>query len=349
MQKRIEVIDALRAVTLLGILLTHTAQLFCFSNMYNEQVQMYMENNSLVHYILLLFSGKCKIIFSILFGLSFYFLLRNPNYSNYKYVWRCILLIGFGLLNKLFYTTEILMWYGLCGILLLPFRHIKSKIILYFSLFIYLLFLFLRTVNMEFMSFERDFYVRYSTNSSLIDIISYPIYLSILDYLDIVFPKGLLETVSYFLLGYYWGKSGIILSLNRYITVWTVIVFGGIFAFTTFIYHQSFDLVWYSLKSLAGALSYSITFIYLYLKFKIKLRGLECYGKMGLTNYTLQNVFGVVLSVLLFLPYNFSFSSILLFMLFIYLLQLIFSYYWLIYNKYGPLESFWRRITNIVN
>ena len=41
MQKRIDVIDALRAVTLLGILLTHTAQLFCFSNMYNEQVQMY--------------------------------------------------------------------------------------------------------------------------------------------------------------------------------------------------------------------------------------------------------------------------------------------------------------------
>lgn len=30
MQNRIEVIDALRAVTLLGILLTHTAQFFVF-------------------------------------------------------------------------------------------------------------------------------------------------------------------------------------------------------------------------------------------------------------------------------------------------------------------------------
>lgn len=349
MQKRIEVIDALRAVTLLGILLTHTAQLFCFSNMYNEQLQIYMENNLLVHYILLLLSGKCKIIFCILFGLSFYFLLKNPNYSNKKYVWRCILLIGLGLLNKLFYTTEILMWYGLCGILILPFRHIKTKTILYFSLFIYLLFLFFRTVNMEFLSFERDFYVRYNMNSSMIDIISYPIYSSVLDYLDIVFPKGILETVSYFLLGYYIGKSGIILSLNRYITVWTVIVFGSIYTFTTFIYHQSFDLVWYSLKSLAGALSYSITFIYLYLKFNIRLRGLECYGKMGLTNYTLQNVMGVIISLLIFIPYNYSFGLILFCMFIFYTLQLIFSYFWLKYNKYGPMEGLWRNITNKVN
>lgn len=349
MQKRIDVIDALRAVTLLGILLTHTAQLFCFSNMYNEQVQMYMENNSLVHYILLLFSGKCKIIFSILFGLSFYFLLRNPNYSNYKYVWRCILLIGFGLFNKLFYTTEILMWYGLCGILILPFRHIKSKTILYFSLFIYLLFLFLRTVNIEFMSFERDFYIRYNMNSSMIDIILYPIYSSVLDYMDIVFPNGILETVSFFLLGYYIGKSEIILSLNHYINLWTVIVFGGIYALTTFIYHQSFDLLWYNLKSLAGALSYSITFIYIYLKLEIRLRGLECYGKMGLTNYTLQNIIGVVTSFLIFIPYNYSFELILFCVFIYYTLQLIFSFLWLKYNKYGPMEYVWRHITNLIN
>lgn len=348
MQKRIEVIDALRAITLLGILLTHTAQLFCFSNIYNEQLQMYMDNNLLVHYILLLLSGKCRIIFCILFGLSFYFLLKNPNYSNEKYVWRCILLIGFGLLNKLFYTTEILMWYGLCGILIIPFRHIKAKTILYYSLFIYLLFLFFRTVNMDFLSFERDFYVRYNMNSSLIDIISYPIYSSVLDYIDIVYPKGILETVSYFLLGYYIGKSGIILSLNHYITVLTVIVFGGIYAFTTFIYHQSFDLVWYSLKSLAGALSYSITFIFLFLKFKIRLRGLECYGKMGLTNYTLQNVIGVIISLLIFIPYNYSFGLILFCMFTFYTLQLIFSYFWLKYNKYGPMEGLWRNITNKV-
>lgn len=77
MQKRIDVIDALRAVTLLGILLTHTAQLFCFSNMYNEQVQMYMENNSLVHYILLLFSGKCKIIFFYFIWIKFLFFIEK--------------------------------------------------------------------------------------------------------------------------------------------------------------------------------------------------------------------------------------------------------------------------------
>lgn len=349
MQNRIEVIDALRAVTLLGILLTHTAQFFCFSNPYNEQIYLNMESNMLVHYLLLLFSGKCRIIFCILFGLSFYFLLRNPLYSNKKYFWRCILLIAFGLLNKLFYTTEILMWYGICGVLILPFRHLRAKRILLLSAILYLCFLIFRTVNFDYLFPDRDLYTRYMMNQSLIDIISYPIQSSILDYLSIVIPKGLLETISYFLFGYYIGKSEIILSLERYISTKLVIISFVLFIVSTFLYHQSFGLVLYSVNSLIGALTYSICFIYLYIKLKVHFSALERYGKMGLSNYTFQNVCGVIFCVLIFIPYGFSFDSVLICMLVFYSIQMILSFVWLKYNKYGPLEGLWRSITNLVN
>ena len=208
-QQRIGVIDALRAITLLGILLTHTAQMFCFDNEYNELT--YLESSSIFHYILVLLSGKCKTIFCILFGVSFYFLLRNPNYSNRKFIWRCIILICFGLINKVFYTTEILMWYGLCGIILVFFRNIGYKKIIYSSICLYLIFIICKVYSFRIIEIpERDFYIRYLTDKSIIELMTYPLFDSILDYLYIMFPLGLLETVSLFLLGYYIGQAGYI-------------------------------------------------------------------------------------------------------------------------------------------
>ena len=349
MQNRIEVIDALRAVTLLGILLTHTAQLFCFSNPYNEQIYLNMESNMLAHYLLLLFSGKCRIIFCILFGLSFYFLLRNPLYSNKKYFWRCVILMGFGVLNKFFFSIEILIWYGLCGVLLIPFRNFKTKNILFLSIIFYIIFLIFREANFDYIFPERNFYIRYLENTSLFDIISYPILSSILDYFAIVFPKRLFGTISLFLFGYYLGKSGFVSSLDRYITTKLVVVSLVLFVISTCLYHQSFGLILYSINSLIGAITYSSCFIYLYNRINIHFSALERYGRMGLTNYTLQNVCGVILCVLIFIPYGFSFDSVLICMLVFYSIQMILSFVWLKYNKYGPLEGLWRSFTNLVN
>ena len=107
--KRITSIDALRAFTLLGILLVHATNGFglsyngCFSTLdvlLNKGVKLFLV-------------GKCNSIFAILFGVSFYLILRNPNNSSSKFVWRCVLLVFIGLINKAFYSFDALMWYGI--------------------------------------------------------------------------------------------------------------------------------------------------------------------------------------------------------------------------------------------
>lgn len=93
-------IDALRAFALFGILMVHTWQRFAFEEMEIEPgvdfvVEMIIRN---------LFISKSNTIFSLLFGCSFWFMLRNPAYSSLRFVWRCVLLAAIGLISKLFYT-----------------------------------------------------------------------------------------------------------------------------------------------------------------------------------------------------------------------------------------------------
>lgn len=349
-QPRIFVIDALRAMVLLGILLTHTAQLFCFDNEYNDLGYLDLGNTAIYHYILVLLSGKCKTIFCILFGISFYFILKNPNYSSKKFVWRCIILICFGLLNKIFYTTEILMWYGLCGILLVPFRYLSHKKIVYTFICFYSLFIICKFFTIDILKLpERDFYIRYIANNSLINITTYPLQSSILDYLYIMIPYGLIETLSLFLLGYYMGIAGYVNNLRKYVTAKFTMGIGVCYIITTVVYHQSFAPYLFSLNSLVGALAYSVFFIYLYNKINIRLYPLESYGKMGLTNYTLQNICGVIFMAQIFIPKEISANKIMMYMLFFYILQMIFSSLWMTHYKYGPLEGLWRKIMNLIN
>ena len=110
---RIESVDALRSVVLFGILLVHVNGGFGFAF---DASSFTMCDNILRSAIYFLLSNRCAPIFSMLFGVSFYLILRNPFYSSSKFIWRCLLLIGIGLFNKLFYTYDALMWYGLWGI-----------------------------------------------------------------------------------------------------------------------------------------------------------------------------------------------------------------------------------------
>ena len=96
---RITSIDALRAFALFGILLVHVRHGF------NADVLGTMNttfDSILGNAILALLHGKCALIFEILFGISFYLILRKPNYPSSKFVWRCILLFLLGCINRFF-------------------------------------------------------------------------------------------------------------------------------------------------------------------------------------------------------------------------------------------------------
>ncbi|WP_028297970.1 DUF418 domain-containing protein [Olivibacter sitiensis] len=72
------------------------------------------------------------------------------------------------------------------------------------------------------------------------------------------------------------------------------------------------------------------------------------YGRMGLTNYEVQSVIGGLLfSMWAFGPVfgNWGPTEVFALGIAVYILQLIYSRYWLRYFLYGPLEWFWRSAT----
>lgn len=126
--KRIIYIDMLRAFALLGILFVHVAQLY---NFYNPAVDLGYYSSLDEHLrrgLLAVFEDRCRTIFCILFGSSFYLIMRNPNYTTLKFCWRCVLLMGFGLINIEFYNSDFMLCYGMVGIalVLLPIRRMKT-------------------------------------------------------------------------------------------------------------------------------------------------------------------------------------------------------------------------------
>lgn len=99
--------------------------------------------------------------------------------------------------------------------------------------------------------------------------------------------------------------------------------------------------------NILGAISYSQLFILLYRKYSKVLCFFEAYGKLGLTNYIMQNVVGVVLCYYLLSTNNISLVVLLAVFILFYIIQTLFSCIWLRYYKFGPIEYVWRIITNL--
>jgi uncharacterized protein len=137
---RIEIIDVLRGFTLLGIILVH------FSDQYYAGAHPQKFDNFNIHFlgdeivmgfIGIFITGKFFMIFSFLFGLSF-FLQLNNNDKGIKFFgrffWRLVLLFLIGLLHHLHYRGDILTIYAMLGVGLLIFYKLPDKFLLILAL-----------------------------------------------------------------------------------------------------------------------------------------------------------------------------------------------------------------------
>lgn len=344
--KRITSIDALRAVTLWGILVVHTAGLFGFNNPNNEFLYFSDLDTSLIWITQALLSKRCAAIFSILFGVSFYLILKNPQNTSSKFLWRCFLLTLIGLFNKLFYTYDALMWYGLCGMMLVAFRNFSVRKLQISFVVMFFITLAVSLLDLGTVIFGGDSYLRYDIHVTFGDIVSYPLLLSVADYLRTVFDGGVFKTLSYFVLGYLFGRLGIIERLEQILTVRRLFVlfFSYFISFVVFYLLKLHTL--FPIAMLLGALFYAALFIYIYNKYSSALHCFEAYGKLGLTNYSFQGIAGIFFISHWAIPLGWSFIHILAFSMLIYFGQLLFSLVWLKYFRYGPLEWIWRCLTN---
>lgn len=351
LSKRITSIDALRTFALLGILLVHTAQLYNFYQPDNDFSYFSSFDNNLRNLILYLFENKCRTIFSILFGSSFYLILRNPQNNIKRFCWRCLLLMGFGIINQIAFSTDILTCYGFTGILLalLPVRKLQPTSLFILAAILYSL-QFIPLLDIQSFVFpQADYTSRYSENQTLYQYLSYPLS-SILKENTHIFSGCVTTTLSYFIFGYALGKSGYIEKIHLLVKFRNICYIILITIFLRIICKLTeYPLPFIHLSRLSTSLCYAILFIRLHMYIQRHMYPIECYGKLGLTNYSLQNICCPLFILGFALPSHLSFAHILFYALLFFLLQIIFAITWLKHYKYGPWEYVWRKLTNIIN
>jgi uncharacterized protein len=87
-------------------------------------------------------NGKFFEIFSFLFGLSFAIQLENAARKGVpfagRFAWRLVVLFLIGLVHQAFFTGDILMIYAVIGMLLIPMRHVSNSVLLFIAVILLL-------------------------------------------------------------------------------------------------------------------------------------------------------------------------------------------------------------------
>ena len=189
------------------------------------------------------------------------------------------------------------MWYGFWGMCLVSIRNLRDKSIFVVFVLLTILTAILRTFDLGDTLFAEHDIKRYVIGKSFSDLILYPY--AINDYLRVVFNSGIFVTLSFFVLGYWLARVGIIDNLEYIVTNKVVILLwiGYIFSFVLKLGIGSTHIL-RLINNYFASFTYSATLIYLYYHVGFMhsfLHRFEAYGKLGLTNYSMMGIWGVVM------------------------------------------------------
>lgn len=141
---RIEFIDILRGFTLLGIGIIHIIEQY-YAGPYpssHQNFQIKFIGDEIVSALSgILISGKFFMIFSFLFGLSFFLQLQNSDGSFrfvMRFIWRLFILFLIGFVHHLHYRGDILTIFAVLGLVLVAFHKLPDKFILVVGLLLML-------------------------------------------------------------------------------------------------------------------------------------------------------------------------------------------------------------------
>ena len=121
--------DILRGFALLGIALVNVPYLAIDTLVGSESVDFTQTSESITAFVvLMLFTSKFYLIFSFLFGYSAHYVIKDERKNRRRWIGRSVGLILLGILHlSLFFHGDILVLYGLLGLLLLAFYFRKAK------------------------------------------------------------------------------------------------------------------------------------------------------------------------------------------------------------------------------
>ncbi|MED4452677.1 DUF418 domain-containing protein [Metabacillus fastidiosus] len=371
-QFRIRSIDGIRGLSLLGILLANML-IFQYGMWGKDEMELYSLNS--INHIFYLFTkiaveGSFMPIFTFLFGYSMIKMNESLKAKGLKtkryFVRRYIMLLAFGILHGTFlWEGDILAFYGMVGFFLLLFLNRKRKTIFIWAIVLLFLIPFLGYGNTDFTGEEKAQIIHYVKTT--IDVYGSGSYAEIMAHRDVMpldFPPALVifmlllipfVSAPLFLFGMYAAKINMFTEPNlekkQYLVGAMLIPAGLLLKSSLYI---APDFPWSGVLNTLGAsllaLGYIFAFSLMYAKMKesIILRGFESVGKLSLTNYLLQSV----ICTTIFYGYGFGLFGKLgigfgiVIAVFIYILQMIASYYYLKIAKIGPIEILLRMWTN---
>ena len=375
-------IDALRGFAVMGIILLHNIEHFnfySFPDAANETIKAL--DTTLWDMMFFAFSGKTYAIFALLFGFTFYLQSRSSekrgeDFRN-RYMWRLLLLLGFGFINAAFFPGEILVLYALVGLVLVPVRHWGNK-----ALFAMAVFLMLQPVewvkvlysvfnpleNPQQMIFSLGDVYPQLGGHSFWEMVKVNLVTGQLASLNWAWCYGrVFQTASLFMLGILLGRLGYFDassddSLRKSRDFWIKVLCISLpltlvmYYFKEFVYTQiEIKFMLSSLKTVLNSwynfffmLCIVASFLLLYWTCGGKVqRILAPYGRMSLTDYVSQSVIGSFL----YFGYGLELHkvcgttySLLVGIVFL-ALQVSFAHWWFKHFKRGPLETVWHKLT----
>jgi len=376
---RIEVVDALRGFAIMSIMFLHNIEHFDFY-FFPESFPEWLKAIDKVIWdtLFFLFGGKSYAIFALLFGFSFY--IQNDNQEKKgkdfrgRFLWRMLLLFGFGFINTIFYEGDILMFYAVLGLVLIPVCKWSNKAVfitatflmlqpLEWAKYIHILFHpeYIPKPNMS------DFYFgkmgSYLNSNSFIDYAFGNVQIGKMAAMFWSWENGrFFQAPALFMFGMLLGRKQLFVLTTETIRFWSkallysLILFIPLFALKTYLPDfvsrkaelDRLSVIIASWSNVAFMMALVSSFVKLYQNKSLTiLTKLIPFGKMSLTNYIMQSIVGAFIYYKYGLGlYEYTGATYSLFIgVSLFLLQLTFCTWWLKTHKQGPLEYIWHKAT----
>jgi uncharacterized protein len=384
---RIEIIDILRGFALLGIIIVHFTEQY-YAGQPPESVgnlgAKNIADNIVQGFSGIFVQGKFFMIFSFLFGLSFFIQLDRSSGSPsflLRFAWRLVVLFAIGFIHHLHYRGDILTIYAVLGFGLLLCYKLPDKALLIIALFLVFnipslgVRLYQAIFNLDTNSFmsndqqKLQLYFDTLKSGSYVNILRANFNEFVFKFNFQVASGRIYITLGLFLLGLYAGRKNFfekwedqIVWVKRLLktSLWTILgciifslaFFGGMQAAGIKLnqtYQWAVGGLVMDVFNACLATFYVTGILLLFRKEKWKVRLMQLYalGRMGLTTYLMQTLFGffIFFSLGLGLLGQMGALPFLIIGLAVYAFQIVFSIWWLNNFRFGPVEWLWRSLT----
>lgn len=344
------------------------------------------EVDTVVRYLqYIIIDGKFYTIFSLLFGIGFSIILTNAERNNRNgikiFYRRMLVLFLIGLLHLVcLWAGDILALYAFAGFLLPLFIKVSDRKLITWAVVLLVIPVAL-DAGVEFLGWNPaapaiaatnhfhgkfgitpdNFPVWLAESRTYLDVLKFNIAGSFIRLQEFIDGNRLFKVLGLFLLGLYIGRKGIYAKLdeNRSLLRKTM-KYGFLIGLpATLLYAWSamngrpFGLTIHSAIYTVSVVPFAFFYISAICLWYLKNKERNVYkifaapGRMALTNYLMQSVFGMVI----FYGIGFGFGArtglvyVELIAAAVFGLQILYSLLWLRYNHFGPLEWCWRMLT----